>query len=177
MNDDEPILIEIRKISAWAELQRNISKWSLIFLAVFVPGLIIFALLMTFLVEQRAKRNLESLASENIPSWYDVHQNVRRGDFDKAIQIGEELVLKTPLYSEAHRNLGEAYLAAGNIEKARQHYAEAFRLFPSDENEKLLAAIDRRREAENPQLDGAVTGDTSILPETNPTPSPAGSRR
>lgn len=176
MNDHEPILIELRKISAWAEMQRKISKWSLIFLAVFVPGLIIFALLMTFMVEQRVKRNLESFASENIPSWYDVHQNVRRGDFDKAIQIGEELVLKTPLYSEAHRNLGEAYLAAGDIEKAKQHYAEAFRLLPTEQNEKLLDAINRRREAENPQSDGGVTSGTSILPETNPTPSATGSR-
>jgi len=32
--------------------------------------------------------------------------------------------------------------------KARQDFAEAFRLFPSDENEKLLIAIDKRRTPE-----------------------------
>jgi hypothetical protein len=42
-------------------------------------------------------------------------------------------------------------LAAGNPEKARQHYAEAFRLFPSEENEKSLAAIERRTESGSSQ--------------------------
>ena len=30
MNNDEPILAELRKISAWAERQRKMTKWSLI---------------------------------------------------------------------------------------------------------------------------------------------------
>jgi tetratricopeptide (TPR) repeat protein len=94
---------------------------------------------------------LESVGFEETPDWYDVDQSVRRGDFDKAIQIGEKLIVKTPLYPEAHRRLAGAYLAAGDLEKARQHYAEAFRLFPSDENEKSLAAIDRRLKSGNPQ--------------------------
>ena len=85
--------------------------------------------------------------------------------------------MKTPLYPEAHRRLAGAYLAAGDIEKARQHYAEAFRLFPSEENEKLLAAIDRRIKAENLQPDGAANGSQPIRSETNSTPSAAGSRR
>jgi len=152
MNNDEPILTELRKISAWADMQRKMTRWSLIFIAVFIPALIIFAVLM----ERRVSTKLESVVSEEKPDWYDVDQNVRRGDFDKAIQIGEKLILKTPLFPEAHRRLAGAYLAAGSIEKARKHYAEAFRLFPSEENEKSLAAIDRRAKAENPQPDGAA---------------------
>jgi len=173
MNNDEPILTELRKISAWADMQRKMTKWSLIFVAVFVPALIIFGVLM----EQRMSTKLESVVSEETPDWYDVEQNVRRGDFDKAIQIGEKLILKTPLYPEAHRRLAGAYLAAGDIEKARKHYAEAFRLFPSDENRKLLAAIDGRRRAENPQPNGAANGSQPIRSETNTTSSAAGSRR
>jgi len=172
MNNDEPILTELRKISAWADMQRKMTKWSLIFVAVFVPALIIFGVLM----EQRMSTKLESVVSEETPDWYDVEQNVRRGDFDKAIQIGEKLILKTPLYPEAHRRLAGAYLAAGDIEKARKRYAEAFRLFPSDENRKLLAAIDGRRRAENPQPNGAANGSQPIRSETNPTSSAAGSR-
>ena len=151
MNTDEPILNELRKISEWADMQRKMTKWSLIFVAVFIPALIIFGVVM----EQRVSAKIESVGSEEAPDWYDVDQSVRRGDFDKAIQIGEKLIVKTPLYPEAHRRLAGAYLAAGNLERARQHYAEAFRLFPSEENEKSLAAIDRRLRSENPQPDGA----------------------
>jgi tetratricopeptide (TPR) repeat protein len=147
MNNDEQILTELRKISAWADRQRKMTKWSLIFVAVFVPALIVFAVLM----EQREKTQLEGIASDNTPDWYEVDQNVRRGDFDKAIQIGERLTLKTPQYPEAHRRLAGAYLAAGNIQEARKHYAEAFRLFPSEEHEKLVLAIDKRSKAESPQ--------------------------
>jgi len=77
-------------------------------------------------------------------------RNVRSGEFDKAIAIGEELLLKTPQYPEAHKRLAGAYLAVGNLEKAREHYAEAFRLFPSEENEKLLLALDKRSTTEKP---------------------------
>jgi tetratricopeptide (TPR) repeat protein len=173
MNNDDPILAELRKISAWADMQRKMTKWSLIFIAIFIPALIVFAVLM----EQRVKTKLESVGSVETPDWYDVDQNVRRGDFDKAIQIGEKLILKTPQYPEAHRRLAGAYLAAGDIEKARQQYAEAFRLFPSEENEKLVVAIERRSKAGNPQPDGAANGSQPIGSETNTTSSAAGSRR
>jgi tetratricopeptide (TPR) repeat protein len=128
-------------------MQRKLTKWSLIFVAVLIPAIIIFGVLM----ERRVSTKLESAGSEETPDWYDVDQSVRRGDFNKAILIGEKLIVKTPLYPEAHRRLAGAYLAAGDLEKARQHYAEAFRLFPSEENEKSLAAIDRRLKSENPQ--------------------------
>jgi len=53
--------------------------------------------------------------------------------------------------------LAGAYLAAGKIEKAREHYAEAFRLFPSEENEKLLIAIEKRSKQRVPnQADRAM---------------------
>jgi tetratricopeptide (TPR) repeat protein len=135
MNNDEPILAELRKITAWFDMQRKVTKWSLIVFAALIPALVVFGILM----EQRMK---EGFASAETVDWYDVDQNVRQGDFDKAIEIGEKLLQKTPLYPEAHRRLAGAYLAAGNVEKARTHYAEAFHLFPSEENEKLLAAIE-----------------------------------
>jgi hypothetical protein len=46
-----------------------------------------------------------------------------------------------------------AYLAAGNLERAREHYAEVFRLFSSEENEKLLSAIEKRIKAKRPWRD------------------------
>ena len=173
MNNDEPILAELRKISAWADRQRKMTKWSLIIVAVFIPALIVFAVVM----ERREKALLEGVASEKTLDWYDVDQSVRRGDFDKAIGIGEELMQKTPQYPEAHRRLAGAYLAAGKIEEARKHYAEAFRLFPSEENGKLVLAIEKRSEAGNPQPNGATNGSQPIRSETNRASSAAGSRR
>lgn len=60
----------------------------------------------------------------------------------------------TPQDPEDHRRLAAVYLAAGKIEKARKHYAEAARLFPSEENERLLTAINKRIKAEDPRVDG-----------------------
>ena len=145
MNDSESILAELRKISAWADMQRKLTKWSLIFVVVFFPAMIIFGILS----ERRVTKQIEDTAVK--PDWYNADQDVRMGDFDKAIRIGEELILKTPQYPDAHRRLAGVYLAAGKIDKAREHYAEAFRLFPSEENGKLLGAIEKRINAESPQ--------------------------
>jgi hypothetical protein len=44
--DSEEILAELRKISAWADLQRKIIKWSFIFLAAVIPATIVIGGLM-----------------------------------------------------------------------------------------------------------------------------------
>jgi tetratricopeptide (TPR) repeat protein len=146
LRENEEILAELKKIAAWADMQRKITKWTFIVLAVLIPAMIGAGILM----EQRATTNLEATVTRQKPDWYDVEHNVRAGDFEKAIGIGEELILKTPQFPEAHQRLAGAYLASGNIEKAREHYAEAFRLFPSEENEKLLEAVDKRSKADKP---------------------------
>lgn len=159
MNDNEHILAELRKITALADIQRKTNKWALIILAIF------FSSTAIVYVNNTGKRR--SVSSVEAPAWYDVDRNVLQGDFDKAIQIGEKLILKTPLDPEAHRRLARAYLAAGDVKNARQHYAEAFRLFPSEENENLVEAIERRIKA-NPSLpDDAANGSQPISGETN----------
>jgi len=143
---NEEILAELRKISAWADLQRKINKWALIVLAGLVPVLVgVF-----IIVDRQANSKDESSPPPHQADWFDVDRNVRQGDFEKAITLGEELILKTPQYPEAHERLARACLAAGNLEKAREHYAEAFRLFPSEENEKLLRAVEKRIKTEKP---------------------------
>ena len=152
MNDNETILAELRKIGAWADMQRKITKWSFIAIAVFIPALIVFGIIM----EKRLQRSLEggsSIEKPEKPTWSDVDWKIRRGDFDEAIKIGEELIQRTPQYPEGHHRLASAYLAAGKIEQAKEHYAHAFRLFPSEENEKLLIAIDKRIEKGKNQPD------------------------
>jgi tetratricopeptide (TPR) repeat protein len=143
---NDEVLAELRKISAWADQQRKIAKWSLIALA----GFVLVVVGVFVLMDRPSQANLESSPSPHQLDWYDVERSVRLGDFEKAIAVGEELIVKTPQYPQAQQRLAGAYLAAGNLEKAREHYAEAFRLFPSEENEKLLSAIEKRIKAEKP---------------------------
>jgi tetratricopeptide (TPR) repeat protein len=147
MNDTESILAELRKISAWADVQRKMTKWALICVAVFIPVMIVIGIV----VEHNVKSSFDEMMPQPTKDWYNVDGNIRTGEFDKAIQIGEELIVKTPQWPEAHRRLAGAYLAAGKIEGAKKHYAEAFRLFPSEENEKLLMAIQKRSMTEHLQ--------------------------
>lgn len=143
---NEEVLAELRKISAWADLQRKITRWSLILLA----GFVVVAIGIFMLMNRPLNTNVDNTPSPHQSDWYDVDRDVRLGDFDKAITLGEELILKTPQSPEAHARLARAYLAAGNLDKAKEHYAAAFRLFPSDENEKLLSAIEKRIKTDNP---------------------------
>ena len=96
-------------------------------------------------MEQKTNRSLEELRSpKETLAWCDVERKIRVAELNKAIEIGETLIKKTPLYPDGHRALAGAYLAAGQLEKARQHYAEAYRLFPDKDNESALEAINKR---------------------------------
>lgn len=158
MNDNELILAELRKISAWADIQRRSSKWSLLVLVVFLSGAYVFGpQAVDFWVDRTTKRETR---------WYDVESNVDLGDFDSAIRIGEEFVQKTPLHPDAHQRLAGAYLAAGKLPEARKHYAEAYRLFPSEQNEKKVIAIDKRIQAESSRSDDNANAGQPIPSET-----------
>jgi len=46
MNDNETILVELRKIAAWAEMQRKITKWTFIGIALVIPTMVVFGIVM-----------------------------------------------------------------------------------------------------------------------------------
>lgn len=140
MNDNDALLAELKKISAWADMQRKMTKWSLVFLAVFVPGMILAAITL----EHRLKSRLDDHRDPSNATWYDVQRHVRQGEFDEAIRIGKALVQKAPLDPDGHIRLGFAYLAAGDVAQARERFAEAARLFPTAENQDRLKAVDER---------------------------------
>jgi tetratricopeptide (TPR) repeat protein len=136
MSVDEAILAELRKISAYADMQRKITKWSFIIIAVLVPGMIIFGIVMESRLHTTADEP-GAVAKTEKPTWTDVDWRTRRGEPEEAIKMGEELIQRTPQYPDGHSRLAVAYLAAGKVEQAREHYAQAFRLFPSEENAKV----------------------------------------
>jgi len=175
MNDNESILAELRKISAWADMQRKITKWAFIAIAVLIPAMIIFGIVM----EKRLTADVENISSAEKPEkpgWSDVDWKIRRTEFDEAIRIGEELIQRTPQYPEGHHRLASAYLAVGKTEQAREHFEQAFRLFPSEENEKLLIAMEKRIKEMKSEPVGAAKGSRPIGSETNGTSTAAGSR-
>jgi tetratricopeptide (TPR) repeat protein len=175
MNDNEKILAELQKLGAWADLQRRITKWSFIVMAILIPALIVFGIMMG----KRFQTSMEEVSSgekPEKPDWGEVDWKTRHGNFDEAIRVGEELIQGMPQYPEGHHRLASAYLAAGKIEQAREHYAQAFRLFPSEENEKLLIAIDRRIKEGNLEPGGAASGKQPVRSETNRTSRATGSR-
>ena len=147
MNDNEQVLAELKRIAAWADMQRKVTKWSLIFVAVFIPAMIIFGVAM----EHRLNKTIEDIKVPDEHSWYDVDRNLRNCKADEAIRIGEELIQKTPLSPDGHIRLANAYLTAGDVTKAKTHYAEAVRLFPSEDNHALLNAVNQRSDTENAQ--------------------------
>src|SRR6266436_4999354 len=109
MNDNETILAELRKIGAWADMQRRITKWSFIVIAALIPAMVIFGIVM----EKRLNKSLEDVSPQEKPekpTWSDVDLNVRRANLDEAMRIGEELIQKTPEYPEGHHRLATAYL-------------------------------------------------------------------
>lgn len=147
MNANEQILAELKRIAAWADMQRRLTKWSVVFVAIFIPAAIVFSVVM----ENRLKRSLENTRSPQEHSWYDVDRNLRSGNIDNAVQIGQELIKKTPLSPDSHTRLANAYLTKGDLTNAVTHYREAVRLFPSKNNQELLTAATQRIEQENPQ--------------------------
>jgi hypothetical protein len=140
MNDTEAILAELRKISAWAEMQRKLARRTLVGLAILVPVMIILFAFLGLNIIPSVSDSTSHLKFD----WYDVDQKARAGDLAKAVGMGEQLALKEPQSPEVHRRLADVYLAAGKLQEAREQYAEARRLFPTEQNSALLMAIDQR---------------------------------
>lgn len=145
MQENELILAELRTISSWAAMNKKVTKWSLIFLAIFIPSMIVLGTLL----EKNLGKEVKGIRTREEETWYDVNWSISNGSPSEAIRIGEKLISRTPLYPEGHRALGHAYLAAGKVEKALEHFAEAFRLLPSKENEELVDALEKRMKSDN----------------------------
>ena len=175
MNLDEAILTELKKLSAYADMQRKIAKWTFIFMGVSIPALIIFAIIMDSRLNTSSDDNRPSARKEN-PTWTDVDWRIRRGEPDEAIRIGEDLIQRAPQYPDGHRLLASAYLAAGKVEQAKEHYLQAFELFPSEEHQRLLAAINRRIEG-GFQPSGSANRSQPVRIDTNQPPAAAGPGR
>ena len=166
VHDFQELMLEIRKISAWAELNRRILKWSAILV---IPFMVVFFVLV-FFSTQRTMRTARELTSwRPAPPaqrgiWGQVDALLAEGRLEGAIGAAERLVEKVPGYAAGHEKLGELYLAKGNLPNAADQYREAWRLFPSESYRQSVEAVERRIKAME---------EAAAPPAPKPAPTPA----
>jgi cytochrome c-type biogenesis protein CcmH/NrfG len=78
------------------------------------------------------------------PSWEQVKAAMGRQDFQGALSMARTLVAREPNYDYGHTYLGYIYLAMGDVTNAVTQYSQACQIFPSEGNEKDLAAMKKR---------------------------------
>ena len=84
------------------------------------------------------------------PGWDKVQAAMRRGDSAAALRLSLLLVDRQPSYYYGHAYLGLIYLTMNDLANAEAEYLRAYQLFPSEENEKNLAAVRKRLTNEPP---------------------------
>ena len=78
-------------------------------------------------------------------SWTGVDSAMRRLDFPKALSLAKDNVERQPDYEHyGHAYLGVIYLAMDDVTNSEAQYLRAYELFPSEDNEKNLAAVRKR---------------------------------
>ena len=80
-------------------------------------------------------------------SWERVTTAMRHQNFPAALSMAQALVRQQPDYYYGHAYLGAIYLAMGDVTNAEVQYSRAYQLFPNEESQKDLAAIQKRMAA------------------------------
>jgi hypothetical protein len=138
----DPTLSELKRIVAFFTWQRKLTNRMLIGTAIVLPT----AILVVILAERRIDRELNTPVPPAllIRSWSEVDRAIREGDLAKAVECGETMIAKTPGYPAGHEKLGMVYVSTGDLKKADEHFAEAYRLLPTEANRQGLEAIRKR---------------------------------
>jgi cytochrome c-type biogenesis protein CcmH/NrfG len=83
-------------------------------------------------------------------SWDKVGAAMRRADSKAALSLAQVLAARQPGDYYGHAYLGAIYLAMNDLTNSEAQYLLAYELFPSEENEKALAAVRKRLAAAPP---------------------------
>ncbi|MGB7746540.1 MAG: hypothetical protein WBN75_04555 [Verrucomicrobiia bacterium] len=124
MSEDinQEILTELRKPRR--------SNQTVVFVACFV------LIVVTFISRQKP--------SSQEHSWTAVDTAMKQLDYPKALYLTQANVARHPNYYYGHSYLGFIYLAMDDLTNSEAEYLRAYELFPSEQNEKDLAAIRKR---------------------------------
>lgn len=133
MNEDlsKQILTELQRL-------RRSNTIAIVVCIVMLAGYLVYTAL-----RPRGLR-LASPAQSETDSWASVKSAMDRFDFDTASGISQRLVQQYPNDYYGYTFLGDIALATGRAKDAESHYKRACELLPSDENQKMLRAIQQR---------------------------------
>ena len=139
MNDSgdvDRILAALRKMTLWIQL------WVL--WTIFIGIIAVFANNYQITALRKAIREIGG--SERPLTWRSVYDDVDAGRSEQAIEKAKILVAREPNQPSAHTRLASLYLANDDLSSAEMEYKTAYDLWPSEENEKALATIEKRIE-------------------------------
>ena len=72
----------------------------------------------------------------------------QRRDYPKALKLARQLAAAHPDDYYPHWYLGYIYVEMGDLARAESEYSRAYELWPSEELQKKLEAVKKRREIE-----------------------------
>ena len=87
-------------------------------------------------------------ATEPTYSWTAPQTAVKRLDYAKALSLVKTNITMRPYDYYGYSYLGVIYLAMGDVTNSEAAYLRAYKLFPSEENEKNLVAVRKRMSEE-----------------------------
>ena len=111
-------------------------------LILFLAGLVLGTAAMLVIPNLRQK-TLGPSSTEDY-TWADVKSAVAHFKYKQAADIAQQLIHKYPDDYYGYTYLGYIYLATGDVQNAEINYRKACELLPTEENEKILAAIEKR---------------------------------
>ena|SRR3989304_4989366 len=129
------ILDELRNLNASARKANRIAAIAISILGVFVA----LSLLTIPLREHMYFRSKST--SQAADSWREARSLLDQGEIQKGREMTQRLVQKHPHYYYGYVLLGSLNQEEGKLKQAEENYAKAYNLFPTEENEKNLAAI------------------------------------
>ena len=158
MKKMDALLQDIHKIASVAEAHAWMTKFSKYLFWILIPLMIVALVGLAWEVMPKAQ-------SAETPSWNLVQRYANLANHDRAADIAEQLVRIAPHCYFGQRRLAEAYLSAGRLDDARVHYAEAYRLLPTERHRELLQAVQNRMQEERSQ---PRAGADELSPATQP---------
>lgn len=129
------ILEELRKQTV---MFKRATKANLIFISVFLI-LMVTSIATRPLIERISAPSVAT--SQRTDSWYEARSLQDQCETQKAEEMAKRLIKKRPDFYYGYILLGSTQLELGKIQEAEVNYARAYDLFPTEENEKALAAV------------------------------------
>jgi len=104
----------------------------------------IFYAILVFIILGSIPSFYYGVTHDSSDSWERVTTAMKRQNFPAALSMAQTLVQRQPDYYYGHSYLGAIYLAMDDVTNAHAQYLRAYQLFPNEQDEKDLAAVQKR---------------------------------